>query len=151
MFQFEPLAFENNLSLQSELTKDIWVTGSPEHLKQVCAILLDNALKYSDPDAEILVTLKKQGRHCLLSVTSYGDTIAPADLKRIFQRFYRTDQSRSRSGSYGLGLSIAESIVKKHHGKIWAESADRRNTFFVQLQLLTKASDHNRHHSPDRD
>lgn len=143
MFLFEPLAFENNLSLQSELSKDIWVTGSPEHLKQVWAILLDNALKYSDPDSEILVTLKKQGKHCLLSVTSYGDTISPKDLKRIFQRFYRADQSRSRSNSYGLGLSIAESIVKRHHGKIWAESAAHRNTFFVQLHLLTKASDHN--------
>ena len=151
MFLFEALAFENNLSLYSELSKDIWVKGSPEHLKQVCAILLDNALKYSDPESEIMVTLKKQGKHCLLSVTSCGDTISPADLKRIFQRFYRIDRSRSRSGSYGLGLSIAESIVKKHHGKIWAESAERRNTFFVQLRLLTKASDHNRHISPGRD
>lgn len=131
---FEPLYFEHTLTLRCELADDVWINGSPAHLKQVLDILLDNALKYGDPDSEVLVRLEKQHHHCLLSVTSHGQTIAPADLRRIFQRFYRIDQSRSRSGSYGLGLSIAEGIVRKHHGKIWAESTDGRNTFFVQLK-----------------
>ncbi|MGN0345359.1 MAG: sensor histidine kinase [Lachnospiraceae bacterium] len=140
---FEPLYFEHSLTLHSELADDVWVNGSPTHLKQVIDILLDNALKYSDSGSEVLVRLETQRHHCLLSVTSYGETISHADLKQIFQRFYRVDKSRTHSNSYGLGLSIAESIVKKHHGKIWAESAAHRNTFFVQLHLLTKASDHN--------
>ena len=131
---FEPLYFEHSLTLHCELTDDVWVNGSPTHLKQVLDILLDNALKYSHHDSEVLVRLEKQHHHCLLSVTSHGETIAPADLRRIFQRFYRIDQSRTRSGSYGLGLSIAEGIVRKHHGKIWAESTDGHNIFFVRLK-----------------
>ena len=54
-------------------------------------------------------------------------------MKNIFKRFYRMDKARSMNHSYGLGLSIADSIVSKHGGKIWAESADGVNTFFVQL------------------
>ena len=57
------------------------------------------------------------------------------DLKNIFKRFYRTDKARSRDGSFGLGLAIAESIIKEHNGKIWAESTNGTNTFFVQLPL----------------
>lgn len=58
------------------------------------------------------------------------------ELKDIFKRFYRADAARERNGSYGLGLSIAESIVKAHKGKIWAESKDGINTFMVQLPVV---------------
>ncbi|MGN0669245.1 MAG: ATP-binding protein, partial [Oscillospiraceae bacterium] len=59
--------------------------------------------------------------------------ISREDRKNIFKRFYRVDKSRHDGQSYGLGLSIAENIVKQHKGKIWAESANGINTFFVQL------------------
>lgn len=131
---FEPLYFENGRALQSDLAENAFTIGSPAHLKQVINILLDNALKYSNEGSDVIVKLEKQHRHCLLSVTSQGKTLSPADLKRIFQRFYRADKSRAHTGSYGLGLSIADSIVKKHHGKIRAESVDGRNTFFVYLK-----------------
>ena len=131
---FEPLYFENGRALQSDLAENAFTIGSPAHLKQVINILLDNALKYSNEGSDVIVKLEKQHRHCLLSVTSQGETLSPADLKRIFQRFYRADKSRAHTGSYGLGLSIADSIVKKHHGKIRAESVDGRNTFFVYLK-----------------
>ena len=55
------------------------------------------------------------------------------ELKKIFQRFYRMDKARSRDGSFGLGLSIAESIVAQHKGKLWAESKNGQNTFTVDL------------------
>ena len=64
-----------------------------------------------------------------------GASISPEDLKNIFKRFYRIDKARSMNHSYGLGLSIAESIVTEHRGKIWAESSGGTNTFFVQLPL----------------
>jgi signal transduction histidine kinase len=69
----------------------------------------------------------------VLSVTSHGEPISREDLKNIFKRFYRADKARVMNGSYGLGLSIAESIVEAHKGKIWAESENGYNTFYIQL------------------
>ena len=82
------------------------------------------------------MTLQKSGAyHCLLSVSDPGDPIRPEDLKKIFQRFYRIDEARAMNHSYGLGLSIAENIVKNHKGRIWAESAEGINTFRVELPM----------------
>lgn len=139
---FEPLYFENDLILEENIEPDIQLKGSEDHLKQVLNVLLDNALKYAIPQTKVQIKLEKlenvRGFHkrhhyCLLSVTSKGDTISAEDLKNIFKRFYRADKSRNRDGSYGLGLSIAESIVTEHRGKIWAESHDGVNTFYVKL------------------
>ena len=132
---FEPLYFEHGLQLIDEIDGDVKVRGSEMHLKQVVDILLDNALKYAAPQTEVRISMQKQRNHCTLTVSSHGDPISPEDLKQIFKRFYRTDQSRNQSGSYGLGLSIAESIVTEHHGKIWAQSEDGMNSFYVRLPL----------------
>ena len=117
----------------ARVEENLFVKGSQQHLKQVADILLDNASKYASADSTVRVILRRQGSHCLLSVASAGDAISKEDLKNIFKRFYRMDKARSMNHSYGLGLSIADSIVSKHGGKIWAESADGVNTFFVQL------------------
>lgn len=68
-------------------------------------------------------------------MTSRGEPISASDLKNIFKRFYRADAARRRDGSYGLGLSIAQNIVRQHRGRIWAESENGRNTFSVRLPL----------------
>ena len=82
------------------------------------------------------MTLQKSGaHHCLLSVADPGDPICPEDLKKIFQRFYRIDEARAMNHSYGLGLAIAENIVKNHKGRIWAESEGGINTFRVELPM----------------
>lgn len=133
---FEPLYFERGLELECQIEAGIRLKGSASHLRQVVDILLDNAMKYSSPQGTVGVSLKKQGSHCLLSVSSPGEPISPEDLKNIFKRFYRIDKARSMDQSYGLGLSIAEGIVDTHHGKIWAESGDGRNTFYVQLPAI---------------
>ena len=133
---FEPVYFEKGLSLTAQIEEGIFVNGSEIHLRQVMEILLDNAQKYSPDHGEVVVALKKQGRHCLLSVTNPGEGISKENLKNIFKRFYRVDPARTHDGSYGLGLSIAEGIVAEHHGKIWAESTAGINTFFVQLPIV---------------
>ncbi|MBQ5310901.1 MAG: HAMP domain-containing histidine kinase [Oscillospiraceae bacterium] len=130
---FEPLFFENGLELCSDIDGDMTVKGDKENLRQVMDILLDNALKYSDSTEKVSVALKTHGSHCTLSVSGKGDAISKDDCRNIFKRFYRIDQARNDSQSYGLGLPIAESIIKEHGGRIWAESADGRNTFYVQL------------------
>ncbi len=135
LLPFEPVFFERGLMLESRVEPDIVVSGSPSHLKQVIDVLLDNAAKYSSPQGCVALTLKRQGSHCLLAVASPGEAIGKEDLKNIFRRFYRMDKARAMDHSYGLGLSIADSIVRQHGGRIWAESGDGINTFFVQLPL----------------
>lgn len=130
---FEPLFFEQNLEIQSDIEPSITLKGSEAHLRQVTEILLDNAMKYSTPSSTAQVTLKRRGPRCLLSVSNSGEPISQEDLKNIFKRFYRTDKVRSMNHSYGLGLAIAESIIHEHHGRMWAESKGGRNTFFVEL------------------
>ena len=132
---FEPLFFEQGLELQAEIEPDITVSGNAGQLRQAAEILLDNARKYSAPASRVDLRLRRQGSRCLLSVTSRGETISPADLKNIFKRFYRVDKARGMNQSYGLGLSIAESIVRGHGGRIWAESEDGVNRFFIELPI----------------
>lgn len=136
LLPFEPVFFERELMLESEIEEGLRVKGSQAHLKQVLDILLDNAVKYSAPNGTVMVQAKRQGSHCLLSVASPGESISKEDLKNIFKRFYRIDKARSMNHSYGLGLSIADSIVKEHGGRIWGESSDGVNTFFVQLTAI---------------
>ena len=85
---FEPLFFEKGLTLRCETEKGITVKGSRSQLSRLADILLDNALKYSYPNTEAVLSLKKRGNTCILSMESHGDTISKADLKNIFRRFY---------------------------------------------------------------
>ncbi len=135
---FEPLYYEKELTLHCEIQDHITVSGDGSQLCRLADILLDNAMKYSYPDTTVTVSLKKHRDCCIFSVSSQGDTISKADLKNIFKRFYRVDKARSSNHSYGLGLSIAESIVKGHGGRIWAESHGEATVFQVRLQ--TKAT-----------
>ena len=100
--------------------------GDEKGIRQLVSILLDNALKYSPPGGQLALRLEKQGRNLLLTVSNTCAQLMEQDkLPHLFDRFYRTDQSRnSQSGGYGLGLSIAKSIVSAHKGKIRAESPD---------------------------
>lgn len=100
--------------------------GDEKGIRQLVSILLDNALKYSPPGGQLALRLEKQGRNLLLTVSNTWAQLMEQDkLPHLFDRFYRTDQSRnSQSGGYGLGLSIAKSIVSAHKGKIRAESHD---------------------------
>lgn len=135
VLSFQLLYEERAMALQSSIQEDISLQGSEQHLYQVLDVLLDNALKYGTPQSTVQVKLEAGGRSCTLSVASAGDALSPEDLKNIFKRFYRVDKARTRNGSYGLGLPIAESIVTAHRGRIWAQSKNGRNTFYVQLPV----------------
>ena len=136
LLRFEAVYFEKGRFLEGEITDGLRVRGSYDHLQRVVDILLDNGAKYGSSGSTIRVKLYRQGSQCILRVDSEGEAISKEDLRNIFKRFYRTDKARSRDGSYGLGLSIAQSILSEHRGKIWAESAGGINTFFVQMNLL---------------
>ena len=131
---FEGVFFEKGLSLDSRIEPDLCVNGNVQALQQVVDILLDNARKYSYAAGETVVQLYSTGYNkCRLSVTNPGPEIAQEDLTNIFRRFYRVDKARSRDGSFGLGLPIAQDIIEQHHGKIWAESSNGFNTFNIEL------------------
>ena len=117
-----------------QVDEGITVSGDEEALRRVLEILLDNAQKYSSPGGETQVTLHRRGRnHCALTVANQGEPIPPEARRQIFQRFYRADPARSRNGSFGLGLSIAEGIVAQHHGTIDVTCAGGFNRFWAEL------------------
>ena len=135
LLPWEPVFFEHDLTVESALEPGIRVSGSEGHLRQVVSVLLDNARKYSTPGGSVRMTLRRQGARTELSVDSPGAPMSQQELERIFLRFYRVDKARTAGSGYGLGLPIARQIIEGHGGRIWAESANGRNIFRVQLPI----------------
>ena len=135
LLPFESTAFEREIDYHIEVQENCFYSGEPESIKQLAAILLDNAFKNTPDCGKISAILSCRGGSPVLTVSNTGAGIAPQDLPHIFERFYRCDKSRSeQNGSYGLGLAIAKSIVNAHSGSIKAESTPGGiTTFTVQL------------------
>ena len=130
---FEPVYFEAGRELLCDVEPEVTAVGNAAHLRRVVEILLDNGCKYSTPGGIVELHLCRQGKGSLLSVRSPGVNMTAQQCRDIFKRFYRMDQARAMNRSYGLGLSIAQGIVEQHRGKIWAQSQDGYNTFYVSL------------------
>lgn len=134
---FEGVFADKGMTLSAEIEDNISVRGNARALEQVVEILLDNAQKYSAPCSETVLRLAAMGQgKCRLCVSNHGEAISDEDLHQIFRRFYRIDKARSRDGGFGLGLSIAQSIVTQHGGRIRAESQAGVNTFIVELRKI---------------
>ena len=136
VLNYEPVFFEKGLLLAQEIEEKILITGNPEELRRLAAILLDNAQKYGRNGGTTTVTLKRTGRfRCMLAVADEGEEIPEEILSQLFTRFFRADEARSGEEGFGLGLSIAEEIVSHHNGRIRAESADGVNSFTAECPL----------------
>ncbi|MBQ6542661.1 MAG: HAMP domain-containing histidine kinase [Lachnospiraceae bacterium] len=136
VLNYEPVFFEKGLLLAQEIEEKILITGNPEELRRLAAILLDNAQKYGRNGGTTTVTLKRTGRfRCMLAVADEGEEIPEEILSQLFTRFFRADEARSGEEGFGLGLSIAEEIVSHHNGRIRAESADGVNSFTAEFPL----------------
>ena len=132
---YEPIIYDLGKNLDFNYIENITVLGNAESLRQVVEILIDNAIKYSTPETTIYVSLTAAKRNVQFTVESYGEPIGPGDMKIIFQKFYRIGTD---SAGYGLGLSIAQSIIEEHSGSIWAETdGASKNKFIVQLNSVT--------------
>ncbi len=130
---FEPVYYESGLMLESHIDPDLWVQGDGMSLRQVVDILLDNGRKYAAPDAAAVMTVRRNHGKVQLRFFTPGPSLTAKQCQDIFKRFYRLDEARTASGSYGLGLSIAQNIVSAHGGRIGAEGVKGGNVFTVTL------------------
>jgi two-component system phosphate regulon sensor histidine kinase PhoR len=105
--------------------------GDEFGFRQVLTNLLDNALKYTPEGGGVTISVEAAGGFLQVNVADTGIGISPADIPRIFERFYRVDKARSReAGGTGLGLSIVKHIVQAHGGRVWVESAPGSGSVF---------------------
>lgn len=135
--KIEPLAGQRKIRLESKVTSG-WVEGRQLELEQLLVILLDNAVKYSREGGKVTVSAKTTDGQVRVSVADRGVGINRNDLAHIFDRFYRADSARQKSGAggYGLGLAIAKKIVDGHRGLIKVQSKpEKGSTFTVFLPV----------------
>jgi two-component system OmpR family sensor kinase len=135
--QAKLLAQDRNIEVLLGTVMPVVVQGDDLRLRELLLNLVENAMKYSYPGGKVEIALLNDGREARLSVTDYGIGIAPADHKKIFQRFFRTDVARghTKKGT-GLGLAICSWIAELHKGRVEVKSAlGQGSTFTVVLPL----------------
>lgn len=131
---FECRAYEENKTIVTNIQEDITFFGDENRISELVNILVDNALKYSTKDSKIYINLNTHKNKIVLECSNQCYNLNTIDINRLFERFYRDDVSHSseRSG-FGLGLSIAQSIVECHNGTIKASYNDSIIKFTVEL------------------
>jgi two-component system phosphate regulon sensor histidine kinase PhoR len=118
-----PKAEEKHIHIDLDCEKDTTANFDPTLIEQAMVNLLDNALKYSEPQSTILLKSHQQNSEVIISVQDHGIGIAQKHLPRLFERFYRVDKARSRNmGGTGLGLAIVKHIAQAHGGYVTVES-----------------------------
>lgn len=134
-----PLAKQKQIIIKKDLV-DCQIKGNPDGLGNLLTIILDNAIKYSRENTQVVVTLTKKDKSAIVSIKDNGIGIDKKDLPHIFDRFYRADSARTktRAEGYGLGLSIAKKIVEAHNGIITVKSELKKGTTFtVKLPIFS--------------
>ena len=129
---FRTVAEQQGKAFETDIAPEVSVSGNEKTLKELISILLDNAVKYCDEGGSIRAGLKQQKHSVCLTVSN--SHAEPTDCTRFFDRFYRADTSHnSEKSGYGIGLSMAETIVRLHKGKITAQQKEQRVSFTVTL------------------
>jgi len=132
-----PLADEKQIRLLTPRLDDVTAQINVTLLEQAVVNLLDNAIKYSEPERDVDVQLIRASDHAEIRVRDHGVGIAEEHLPRLFERFYRVDKARSRKlGGTGLGLAIVKHIVQAHNGRVTVESEPGvGSTFTISLPV----------------
>ncbi len=134
---FSAVAQRSQKRLYAEVQPALNVWGSEKSIAELANILLDNAVKYAPVNSKVELNLYRKGRQVILETTNALVPGVDVDTDRLFDRFYRSEKSRSRqTGGYGIGLSIAGAIVKSHKATISAGIEDNKITFTVVFKLL---------------
>ncbi|MCD8028988.1 MAG: HAMP domain-containing histidine kinase [Erysipelotrichaceae bacterium] len=120
----------------------LYINGDGQLIAMVFDNLISNAIKYGDDDSDIEIEVMNDEQNITIKIINYGQTINEEDLPYIFNKFYRTDSSRSSStGGTGLGLAIAKNIVQMHGGQIFATSRYHKTTFVVIFNRLNMTNE----------
>jgi len=131
---FETIAQTHNKKFLMDIQPDLKLHGDEGGIHQLVSTLVDNAIKYSNEEGTIKISLSAAKKGAKLEVYNTTDEIHKENLDKLFDRFYRADFSRTReTGGYGIGLSIAKSIVQAHYGKISVRSEDGKSICFTVL------------------
>lgn len=134
VLQFEAVAFERGVLIEERCTPGVCIEGVRDDIERVLGVLVDNACKYASEDGRIWVETGLEGRHALLRVGNSGTPIPEQELPHVFDRFWRADEVRTGGkGGYGLGLSIARSIVEEHGGTLTVQSSAAGGTVFTAV------------------
>ena len=129
--ELESLAFEKNVTLDTELPEKCILRGNADYLLRIVTSLLENALKYEPAGGQVILALTQSKRKTVLSVRNPGSRIPEEDLPHVFDRFYRGDKSRTNSqGSFGLGLAITKEMTQRLGGTIAVTSSEAEGTTF---------------------
>lgn len=131
VLETETVAFEKGAILTSSVQENVFVKGRKQDLEKLVYILLDNAIKYTPFGKEIKLKLSVEKRKVILRVYNEGEGIEKEKLPKLFDRFYRADESHSVGGSFGLGLAIAKAIVDSMDGRIGVDSEVAKYTEFI--------------------
>ena len=136
--QFEPVAYENGVTLETLLDDDTHIIADATAMNQIIHILVDNAVKYAGLGGQVFVRLEKKPNAVILSTKNTGAVIPQEDLPHIFERFYRSDKARTSGSGYGLGLAICKTLVEQQKGEISVTSSESNGTEFV-VRFKTKS------------
>ncbi len=126
------------VKVQNQLTDRLpKVRADRDKLAQIFMNLIDNAIKFNKPGGQVDIGARPEDGNVVISIKDTGRGIAPEDLPRVFERFYRTDRARSRDvAGTGLGLAIVKHLVEAHQGSLSAESqAGQGSTFSFTLPI----------------
>ncbi|MCX8129499.1 MAG: HAMP domain-containing histidine kinase [Clostridia bacterium] len=129
-----------NLIFESKVTPAAYVLIDREKVRRVIDNVIDNARKYMNrTDGEIRIILRESSSNIIIEIRDNGPGINKEHLIHIFDRFYRTDSSRSKIKGSGLGLAIAKQIIEGHNGRIWATSQEKEGTsIMISLKNISK-------------
>jgi signal transduction histidine kinase len=139
--QMARLAERHDIHLVNGAVAPLVVLGDAARLEQVLLILLDNAIKYNRPGGTVQVTLRGAGQQAMLEVCDTGRGIAATELPHLFARFHRGQEAGTVAEGYGLGLAIAEGIVRAHRGRLLVRSEEGVGSTFTVLLPLSSRGD----------
>ena len=143
LLNFEGKITQRGLDVDCQLPEEsIIVRGDEDSITQVVYNLLDNAIKFSEKGSTLGISLWKQNSKAFVSIKNHGETISPQELPLIFDRFHKTDRSRSQDrDGVGLGLSIVKTILNNHNEDISVTSRDGVTEFVFTVRLKNSGRD----------